>query len=178
MNYIKVTKNDIANGIGIGCVLWVSGCRCGCKNCHNQSTWDFNAGQPFTEETMQEILLTLTKPYISRCTLSGGHPLAPQNLPEVYKIVKRVKMVFPNKDIWIYSGYTWEQIIEKDKLYEDHEVNSPSPLDVVKLCDVLVDGAYVDELRDISLAFKGSSNQRIIDVPKSLEQNKVILWQE
>ena len=87
-------------------------------------------------------------------------------------------MVFPDKDICIYSSYTWEQIIEKDKLYEDHEVNSPSPLDVVKLCDVLVDGAYIDELRDISLAFRGSSNQRIIDVPKSLEQNKVILWQE
>ena len=178
MNYIKITKNDIANGIGIGCVLWVSGCDIHCENCHNQSTWDFNAGQPFTEDTIQEILLTLTKPYISRFTLSGGHPLDPHNLPEVYKIVKRVKMVFPNKDIWLYTGYTWEQIIEKDKIYEDHEVNSPSPLDVVKLCDVLVDGAYVDELRDISLAFRGSSNQRIICVQKSLTENKVILWEE
>lgn len=167
MNYIKITKNDIANGIGIGCVLWVSGCRCFCKNCHNQSTWDFNAGQPFKEDTMQEILLTLTKPYISRLTLSGGHPFDPHNAPEVLKIVKRVKMVFPNKDIWIYSGYEWENIIKDETLRE-----------ILKYTDVLVDGAYIDELRDISLAFRGSSNQRIIDVPKSLEQNKVILWQE
>ena len=172
MNYIKVTKNDIANGIGIGCVLWVSGCDIHCKNCHNQSTWDFNAGQPFTEDTMQEILLTLTKPYISRFTLSGGHPLDPHNAPKVLEIVKRVKMVFPNmvfpnKDIWIYTGYVWEDIIKDDILKE-----------ILKRTDVLVDGAYIDELRDISLPFRGSSNQRIIDVQESLKQNQVILWKE
>ena len=167
MNYIKVTKNDIANGIGIGCVLWVSGCNIHCKNCHNQSTWDFNAGQPFTEDTMQEILLTLTKPYISRFTLSGGHPLDPHNALKVLEIVKRVKMVFPNKDIWIYSGYEWEDIIKDETLRE-----------ILKYTDVLVDGAYIDELRDISLPFRGSSNQRIIDIEKSLTENKVILWEE
>ena len=167
MNYIKTSKNDIANGIGIGCVLWVSGCRCGCKNCHNQSTWDFNAGQPFTEDTMQEILLTLTKPYISRFTISGGHPLDPQNAPEVLKIVKRVKMVFPNKDIWVYSGYEWENIIKNETLRE-----------IMKYTDILVDGPYIDELRDVSLAFRGSSNQRIIDVQKSFATNQVILWSE
>ena len=167
MNYIKTSKNDIANGIGIGCVLWVSGCRCGCKNCHNQSTWDFNAGQPFTEDTMQEILLTLTKPYISRFTISGGHPLDPQNAPEVLKIVKRVKMVFPNKDIWVYSGYEWENIIKDETLRE-----------IMKYTDILVDGPYIDELRDVSLAFRGSSNQRIIDVQKSFATNQVILWSE
>ena len=167
MNYIKITKNDIANGIGIGCVLWVSGCDIHCKNCHNQSTWDFSSGQPFTEEAMQEILLTLTKPYIPRFTLSGGHPLDPHNAPKVLEIVKRVKMVFPNKDIWIYSGYVWENIIKDETLRE-----------ILKYTDVLVDGAYVDELRDISLAFRGSSNQRIIDVKKTLDSNEVILWQE
>ena len=167
MNYIKVTKNDIANGIGVGCVLWVSGCDIHCKNCHNQSTWDFNSGQLFTEDTMQEILLTLTKPYISRFTISGGHPLDPHNAPKVLEIAKRVKMVFPNKDIWIYTGYVWENIMKDETLRE-----------ILKYTDVLVDGAYVDELRDISLAFRGSSNQRIIDVEKSLIENKVILWQE
>lgn len=167
MNYIKITKNDIANGIGIGCVLWVSGCDIHCKNCHNQSTWDFHIGQLFTEDTMQEILLTLTKSYISRFTISGGHPLDPHNAPKVLEIVKRVKMVFPNKDIWIYSGYVWEDIIKDNTLKE-----------ILKCTDVLVDGAYVDELRDISLAFRGSSNQRIIDVQKSLTENKVILWEE
>ena len=167
MNYIKISKNDIANGIGIGCVLWVSGCRCGCKNCHNQSTWDFNYGTPFTEDTMQEILLTLTKSYISRLTISGGHPLDPLNALEVLKIVKRVKMVFPNKDIWIYSGYEWENIIKDETLRE-----------IMKYTDVLVDGPYIDELRDISLPFRGSSNQRIIDVQKSLVSNQIVLWKE
>ena len=167
MNYIKVTKNDIANGIGVGCVLWVSGCDIHCKNCHNQSTWDFNSGQLFTDDTMQEILLTLTKPYISRFTISGGHPLDQHNAPKVLEIAKRVKMVFPNKDIWIYSGYTWEDIIQNDTLKE-----------ILKYTDVLVDGAYIDELRDISLAFRGSSNQRIIDVQKTLDSNEVVLWQE
>ena len=167
MNYIKVTKNDIANGIGIGCVLWVSGCNCQCYNCHNQSTWDFNAGQSFTEDTMQEILLTLTKSYISRFTLSGGHPLDPLNAPEVLEIVKRVKVNQPNKDIWIYTGYTWEYVMKNKTLKE-----------IMQYTDVLVDGEYVDELRDISLAFRGSGNQRIINVQKSLAANKVILWEE
>ena len=167
MNYIKVTKNDIANGIGIGCVLWVSGCDIHCKNCHNQSTWDFNAGQQFTEDTMQEILLTLTKSYISRFTISGGHPLDPHNASKILEIVKRVRMLFPDKDIWIYSGYEWEDIIKNETLRE-----------IMRYTDVLVDGAYVDELRDISLAFRGSSNQRIIDVKKTLNSNEVILWQE
>ena len=167
MNYIKISKNDIANGIGVGCVLWVSGCDIHCKNCHNQSTWDYNAGKPFTEDTMQELLFELTKPYITHITISGGHPLDPLNAPEVLKIVKRVKMVFPNKDIWIYSGYEWEDIIKDETLRE-----------ILKYTDVLVDGAYVDELRDISLAFRGSSNQRIIDVKKSLAENKIILWEE
>ena len=167
MNYEKIDKCSVSNGIGVRTVLWVSGCDIHCKNCHNQSTWDFNSGIPFTDDTMQEILYDLSKPYIKGLTLSGGHPLDPHNAPEVLKIVKRVKMVFPNKDIWIYSGYEWENIIKDETLRE-----------ILKYTDVLVDGAYIDELRDISLAFRGSSNQRIIDVPKTLEQNKVILWQE
>lgn len=167
MNYEKIDKCSVSNGVGVRTVLWVSGCDIHCRNCHNQQTWDFNSGIPFTEETMQELLYDLSKPYIKGCTLSGGHPLDPHNAPKVLEIVKRVKMVFPNKDIWIYSGYVWEDII-KDKTLRE----------ILKYTDVLVDGAYIDELRDISLAFRGSSNQRIIDVPKSLEQNKVILWQE
>ena len=172
MNYIKITKNDIANGIGIGCVLWVSGCSCFCKNCHNQSTWDFNTGQPFTEDTMQELLFDLKEDYIQGVTISGGHPLDSYNLPEVYEIVKRIKMVYPNKDIWLYTGYTWEQILIQDQIYEDHEVNSPSALDVVKYCDVIVDGPYMEEFRDTTLAFRGSSNQRIIDVKNTLKVMK------
>ena len=167
MNYEKIDKCSVSNGIGVRSVLWVSGCDVHCHNCHNPQTWDFNSGIPFTDDTMQEILYDLSKPYIKGLTLSGGHPLDPHNAPKVLEIVKRVKMVFPNKDIWIYSGYVWENIIKDETLRE-----------ILKYTDVLVDGAYVDELRDISLPFRGSSNQRIIDVPKSLEQNKVILWEE
>lgn len=176
MNYEKIDKCSVSNGLGVRTVLWVSGCDIHCKNCHNQQTWDFNSGIPFTEETMQEILYDLSKPYIKGLTLSGGHPLDTHNIPEVYKIVKRVKSEFPNKDIWLYTGYTWEQIIEKDKFYECHEVNSPSPLDVAKLCDVVVDGKYVDELRDISLPWAGSKNQRVIDIKNTLAENKVVLY--
>ena len=167
MNYEKIDKCSVSNGAGVRTVLWVSGCDVHCHNCHNPQTWDFNSGIPFTDDSMQEILYDLSKPYIKGLTLSGGHPLDPHNAPKVLEIVKRVKMVFPNKDIWIYSGYEWENIIKDETLRE-----------ILKYTDVLVDGAYVDELRDISLPFRGSSNQRIIDVPKSLEQNKVILWEE
>ena len=167
MNYEKIDKCSVSNGVGVRTVLWVSGCDIRCRNCHNPQTWDFDSGIPFTEETMQELLYDLSKPYIKGCTLSGGHPLDPLNAPEVLKIVKRVKMVFPNKDIWIYSGYVWENIIKDETLRE-----------ILKYSDVLVDGAYVDELRDISLPFKGSSNQRIIDVQKSLAENKIVLWEK
>ena len=167
MNYHNIKTDDMLNGDGLRVTCWVSGCNMGCFNCYNPQTWDFNSGIPFTDDTMQEILYDLSKPYIKGLTLSGGHPLDPHNAPKVLEIVKRVKMVFPNKDIWIYSGYEWENIIKNETLRE-----------ILKYTDVLVDGAYVDELRDISLPFRGSSNQRIIDVPKSLGQNKVILWQE
>ena len=167
MNYHNIKTDDMLNGDGLRVTCWISGCNIGCFNCYNPQTWDFNSGIPFTDDTMQEILYDLSKPYIKGLTLSGGHPLDPHNAPKVLEIVKRVKMVFPNKDIWIYSGYVWEDIIKDETLRE-----------ILKYTDVLVDGAYVDELRDISLAFRGSSNQRIIDVSKSLEQNKVILWQE
>lgn len=116
---------------------------------------------------MQEILYELNKPYIKGLSLSGGHPLDPINAPEVLKIVKRVKMVFPNKDIWIYSGYEWENIIKDETLRE-----------IMKYTDILVDGPYIDELRDVSLAFRGSSNQRIINVQKSLGSNQIVLWKE
>ena len=167
MNYEKIDKCSVSNGSGVRAVLWISGCGIHCRNCHNPQTWDFNSGIPFTNDTMQEILEDLSKPYIKGLTLSGGHPLDPHNAPKVLEIVKRVKMVFPNKDIWIYSGYVWENIIKDETLRE-----------ILKYTDVLVDGAYVDELRDISLPFRGSSNQRIIDVEKSLAKNKVILWEE
>ena len=167
MNYHNIKTDDMLNGDGLRVTCWVSGCDIGCFNCYNPQTWDYKSGIPFTEETMQEILYDLSKPYIKGCTLSGGHPLDPLNASEVLKIVKRIKMVFPNKDIWIYSGFKWEYIIKDETLRE-----------IMKYTDVLVDGKYIDELRDISLPFRGSSNQRIIDIPKTLEKGEVVLWQE
>ena len=165
MNYEKIDKCSVSNGLGVRTVLWISGCNIHCKNCHNQSTWDFNSGIPFTDDTMQEILYDLSKPYIKGLTLSGGHPLDPHNAPKVLEIVKRVKMVFPNKDIWIYTGYVWEDIIKDDTLKE-----------ILKRTDVLVDGAYIDELRDISLPWAGSKNQRVIDIKNTLAESKVVLY--
>ena len=164
------------NGDGLRIVLWVSGCSIHCFNCQNPQTHSFDSGIPFSNETMQEILDNLSQPYISGLTFSGGHPLEPQNLETVYKIVKMVKEKFPNKSIWLYTGYTWEEIFDKEEKYENLEVNGVSPLDVVKYCDVLVDGRYEDDKRDISLAWRGSSNQRCISVQESLEQGKVILY--
>lgn len=176
MNYIKISKYDTANGIGIGVVLWVSGCNCHCHGCHNPQTWDFSVGQSFTEDTMQELLDVLNKPYISRLTLSGGHPLESQNLETVYQIVKTVKEKFPNKKIWLYTGYTWEEILNNDRENKRANTNSISPLDIVRCCNILVDGKYEKDKRDISLAFAGSSNQRVIDIQKSFKQNKVVLF--
>ena len=167
MNYHNIKTDDMLNGDGLRVTCWVSGCSIRCFNCYNPQTWDFNSGIPFTDDTMQEILYDLSKPYIKGFTLSGGHPLDTHNAPKVLEIVKRVKMVFPNKDIWIYTGYVWEDIIKDDTLKE-----------ILKRTDVLVDGAYIDELRDITLPFRGSSNQRIINVQESLNQSKVILWKE
>ena len=178
MNYHNITTDDMLNGDGLRVVLWVSGCSIHCFNCQNPQTHSFDSGIPFSNETMQELLDNLSQPYISGLTLSGGHPLELQNLETIYKIVKTVKEKFPNKSIWLYTGYTWGEILDKDKEYEEHEVNGISPLDIVKCCDVLVDGRYEDDKRNISLAWRGSSNQRVISIQKSLKQNKVILYCE
>ena len=165
MNYIKITKNDIANGPGVRCVLWVSGCNRRCKNCQNPSTWDFNAGQLFDEAAKQELFDALDKPYIQGLTLSGGHPLEAQNLDVILSLVQEVKRKFPTKDIWLYTGYTYEEI---------YYMNIAR---ILLYIDVLVDGPYIEEQRDITLAFRGSRNQRLIDVQATLKQGKIITIQ-
>lgn len=168
MNYIKITKNDIANGIGVRTVLWVSGCTICCKECHNQSTWDFNAGQPFTNDTMNELLNSLIPDYVAGLTLSGGHPLEKQNQQQVADIVKTVKTKYPTKTIWLYTGYLYENILKMPFVARN----------ILPYIDILVDGKYDYTKRDITLAWCGSSNQRVIDVQKSLKENKVVLFKE
>ena len=180
MNYHNIKTDDMLNGDGLRVTLFISGCKCRCNNCHNPQAWNFDSGIPFTEETVQEILSELAKPYISGLTLSGGHPLETMNVEGfngIAQLVQRVKKEYPNKTIWVYSGWTWEEILKQDIIYENYEINVWSALDVLKYCDVLVDGRYVEELRDVTYPFAGSRNQRIIDIKKSLAENKVVLWQ-
>ena len=169
MNYHKIEKTSVANGTGIRVVLWVSGCSLHCKGCHNPETWCLNSGKLFDEEAKKELFDALDKPYIQGITLSGGHPLEDENAEEVYLLTKEIKEKFPDKDIWLYTGYTLEQIFPS-VVTDNLDVNRFYKQEIVKMCDVVVDGKYVEELRDITLKWKGSSNQRVIDI-----KNKTIL---
>lgn len=160
MNYHNITKDDMLNGDGLRVVLWVSGCNHCCKNCHNSITWDANEGLHFDESAEQEIWEQLQHEYISGVTFSGGDPLFPDNRKEITILAEKIKQRFPQKTIWCYTGYMWEEVKQ---------------LEVMKNIDVLVDGKFVEELADPQLHWKGSSNQRVIDVQKSLKQQKVIL---
>lgn len=159
MNYIKITKYDIANGPGVRVVLWVSGCRLHCYNCHNPETWDIDAGQIFDENAKKELFDALSKPYIQGITLSGGHPLEPENAPVIYILCKEIKKTFPDKDIWLYTGLLYEKIKENP---------------ILDFVDVVVDGPYIDEKRNISLKYRGSENQRVIDVKQTKKEGKII----
>jgi len=164
MNYANIKKFDIADGTGVRVSLFVSGCRHHCKGCFQPETWDFNYGNPFTPKTENEIIEALAPDYISGLTLLGGEPFEPENQVVLYPFVKKVKELYPQKNIWCYSGYTFEELLS-----DSHPVTDVT-LDFLKLIDVLVDGKFILELKNISLQFRGSSNQRILDVQKSLTQ--------
>ena len=171
MHFASIKNCDIANGVGVRISLFVSGCTHHCHICFNQEAWDFNYGQQFTK-TQEDQIIDLLKPdYIAGLSLLGGEPMEDLNQKGLLPFVKRVKEIYPNKTIWCYSGYTYEYLLEKSKTQEYTK-------ELLSLIDVLVDGKYVEELHDLSLRFRGSSNQRIIDVPKTLQQNKIVLWQE
>ena len=165
MNYIKITKNDIANGPGVRCVLWVAGCSLNCVGCHNKEAQNFKAGKLFDDNAKQELFDALGKPYIQGLTISGGHPLDPHNFEGIITLVKEIKEKFPTKDIWLYTGYLYEELYYR-------EISR-----ILLYIDVLVDGPYIEEQRDITLAFRGSRNQRLIDVKETLKQGKIITLQ-
>ena len=171
MNYIDITKEDVANGTGIRVTLWCAGCRMQCAGCHNPESHNFNAGEKFTNQTMDEICDALKPDYINGLTLSGGHPLDPRNIDTVIDIVRKVKLNFPNKTIWLYTGYT---LCSEHFTTTYHGGSSSAKLhnklnEALTLCDVVVDGCYQEDLRDITLKFRGSSNQRIIDVKETIK---------
>lgn len=176
MNYIQIDKSSISNGPGVRVVLWVSGCTLHCKGCQNQESWDFNAGKLFDKDAKQEIFDILNKPYVHGITISGGHPLEYENLPYVYDLIKDIKTNFPEKDIWLYTGYTLS-INNFDTTVDICLDNGLLKNYILAMCDVVVDGPYIEEQRDITLKFRGSYNQRLIDVQETLKQGKIITIQ-
>lgn len=171
MNYANIKNCDVANGEGIRVSLFVSGCTHYCKGCFNYEAWDFNFGKEYTKETEDHIIKLLSSSYIKGLSLLGGEPLHPDNQKQVASLVKRVRKELPQKDIWCYTGYVFDKEI-LDGMYKDLSTTK----DIIDNIDVLVDGKFVIDLADKRLRFRGSSNQRIIDVKKSLKNNDIELW--
>ena len=160
MNYHNITKDDMLNGDGLRVVLWVAGCNHQCEDCQNPVTWDLTGGLPFDEKAEQELFEALAKPHISGITFSGGDPLHPFNRATTFRLMKKCKEMFPNKTVWVYTGFKWEDFEDNPKM---------------KYIDVLVDGRFVKSLYDDKLCWCGSSNQRIIDVQKTLKEGHIVL---
>lgn len=184
MRFASMRNLDISNGEGVGVSLFVQGCDRHCFNCFNPDTWDFNGGKEWTEETKNKFMELINRPYIKRVSFLGGECLAEQNLDEVLKLVQEIRISFPEKTIWLYTGFEWNQIMNMQvmqpifscKDLESKIQNILKRQEIIKMCDVLVDGEYIDEQKDLTLKFRGSKNQRVIDVKKSLAQNKVVLY--
>ena len=173
MNYGRIFYNDIANGIGCRTALFVSGCTHHCKGCFNEETWDFNYGNPFTKEVEDKIIESLKPTYIRGLTILGGEPMEVSNQKVIRPFLKRVKIECPGKDLWIYSGYTWEELNDPD----NKRCHSEDTDIIISMLNVLVDGEFVLEKKNISLRFRGSENQRLIDVPATLETGEIVLSQ-
>ena len=169
MNYGEIKNYDIANGEGVRVSLFVSGCTHHCKNCFNAETWDFNYGNPFTKETEDLLIEYLSHDYIDGLTVLGGEPFEPSNQNALLPFLKRVRQNLPNKTIWCYTGYLFDE-----ELLNESRARCEYTDEMLSLIDVLVDGGFVQDLYDISLSFRGSSNQRIIDVSKSLKTGSIV----
>ena len=168
MNYHNITHEDMLNGDGIRVVLWVAGCNHHCPECQNPETWSVESGVPFDDEALNELFAELSKDYVSGITFSGGDPFLFHNSLSVFLLMEKIKKNFPDKTIWVYTGYTYEQIMSEQKRIVARNC-------LVRFVDVLVDGEYMKDLRDVNLKWRGSSNQRVIDVQKSLKERKVVL---
>ena len=171
MYYGEIKKCDIANGEGVRVSLFVSGCTHHCPGCFNQDTWDFDYGKEYTQETEDEILKALSPGYINGLSLLGGEPFEPHNQEVLVRLLRKVKEQYPEKNIWCYSGYLFDK-----ELLSESRARCEYTDEMLSMLDVLVDGRFVEALKDIRLVFRGSSNQRVIDVKKSLETGTVVLW--
>lgn len=173
MNYAKIRKCDVANGPGVRVSLFVSGCNHHCKNCFNRDAWDFNYGNEFTEKQEEQIIEDLKPEYITGLSLLGGEPFEQANQEGLAPLVKKVKQTYPDKKIWCYTGFTFDKQILGQMVQEENRDTTKQMLENI---DYIVDGRFVEELKDPKLQFRGSANQRIIDVKKSLEENDIVLW--
>lgn len=173
MHYGEIKNCDIANGEGVRVTLFVSGCTNHCEHCFQPQTWDFEYGQPFTGEVEQRLLDMLKPRYIRGLTLLGGEPLEPRNQTALLPFLRRVRATYPDKNIWCYTGFTYEEL-HTDGAYPRCSATD----DILALVDVLVDGRYVEALHDISLVFRGSSNQRIIDMARTRACHDIVLWEQ
>ncbi len=171
MNIAEIKPCDIANGEGVRVSLFVSGCTRHCKNCFNKIAWDFDYGRPFTDALKEEVLSALAPGYIAGLSLLGGDPFEPRNQEGLLPFVREVRARFPQKNIWCYTGYTFE-----DGSIREPQARCDATRELISLLDVLVDGPFVEELKDIRLKFRGSSNQRVIDIQKTLKSGKVTLY--
>lgn len=174
MNWAEIKKNDIANGEGVRTSLFVSGCRHHCKNCFNKITWDFGYGKPYSQETQQEILDSIDHYWINGLSLLGGEPFEPENQQEIIGLLKEFHQRFPEKNVWCYSGFTIEEITgkssPKSRSFTEHSI------EMLKLIDILVDGPFIEEKKNIMLKFRGSENQRVIDIKKTVENGEIVLY--
>lgn len=174
MNYGSIKKCDVANGPGVRVSLFVSGCTHHCKGCFNPETWDFNYGKPFDSEAEDKILGYLVPDYIEGFSLLGGEPFEPQNQPALTGLLRKIKYRFPEKQIWCYSGYT----IDGDILNKDSRIRTEYTDEMIRYIDVLVDGEFKEELKNLSIKFRGSENQRLVDVHKTISSGSVTLIDE
>lgn len=168
MRYASIRSMDISNGEGVGVSLFVQGCHFHCKNCFNQDTWDFSGGKEWNREIEDEFMKLVNRPYIKRVSLLGGEPLADENVLDIMRLINRIKTECPDKKIWCYTGYTWEQIFPIVNPYLNLTQAEMTRQNAVKNCDILVDGRFVEEEKDLSLEFRGSKNQRIIAVKERI----------
>jgi anaerobic ribonucleoside-triphosphate reductase activating protein len=173
MNYATIKSRDIANGPGVRVSLFVSGCTHRCPGCFNEEAWDFNFGQPFTQEVIDRILEDLSPSFVKGLTLLGGEPFDPRNQPSIVELLRQVKAKYPEKSIWAFSGYLFDRDILPGRL------GDPSiTREYLGYLDVLVDGPFIQSRKNLTLRFRGSDNQRLIDVPESLRRGEVVLWQD
>ncbi len=173
MHYATIKNCDIANGPGVRVSLFVSGCTHHCPGCFNSVAWDFSYGEPFTQETVESILRMLAPPHIRGLTLLGGEPFEPENQPAIVELLRQVKGKYPEKSIWAFSGYLFDRDILSGRLGDPAVTR-----EYLSYLDVLVDGPFVESLKDLTLRFRGSSNQRLIDVPESLAKGQIVLWKD